>query len=299
MEETMKKILNILIVSAVLISALGITSCGKKEEGTKTVKLVYVNWEEGVAWTHFLATVLEDEMGYKVELTAADVAPAISSVAQGDQDFFMEAWLPTLHTVYTEGTDIEKISKIYDKGITGLIVPKYMADEGVTKLSDLAKPEVVEKLGGKITGIDAGAGMMIKTADELIPGYKLDDAGIELVPSSGPAMLSALDAAYKKKEYIVGMGWQPHSMFGRYDLVILEQDGPTVFEPNDIFILGRPGVKDELGEVAEFFDNVYWTNETIGPLMVHIADSNLDTLEAAREWKNANKDIWGDWVPKK
>ena len=262
----------------------------------KTVNLVYANWEEGVAWTHFLAAVLEDEYGYEVNLTAADVAPAISSVAEGDQDFFMEGWLPTLHGVYTEGTDIVKIAKIYDKGITGLIIPKYMADDGVTKLSDLAKPEVVEKLDGKITGIDAGAGMMIKTAEELIPGYGLDDAGIELVASSGPAMMAALDSAIEDGEYIVGMGWQPHSMFGRYELVILEQDGPVVFEPNDIFILGRAGVAEDLPEVAELFSNVYWTNETLGPLMVYIADSNKDTLDAAREWKDANRDVWESWM---
>ncbi len=292
----MKKLLPLFLLFA-LLAPLSLMAEGQQEGAeTKTVNLVYANWEEGVAWTHFLATVLEDEMGYEVNLTAADVAPAISSVADGDQDFFMEGWLPTLHGVYTEGTDIVKVSKIYDKGITGLIVPKYMADDGVTKLSDLAKPEVVEKLDGEITGIDAGAGMMIKTAEELIPGYALDEAGIELIPSSSPAMMAAIDAAYKNEEYIVGMGWQPHSMFGRYDLVILEQDGPVVFEPNDIFILGRPGVEEELPEVSAFFDNVYWTNETIGPLMVHIADSNLDTLEAAREWKNENPDVWEEWL---
>lgn len=31
--------------------------------------------------------------------------------------------------------------------------------------------------------------------------------------------------------------------------------------------------------------------------MVHIADSELDTLEAAREWKNENPDVWQDWIP--
>ena len=182
---------------------------GSDMEETKTVKLSCVNWEEGVAWTHFVAALLEDEYGYKVELTAADVAPAISSVAEGDQDFFMEGWLPNLHTVYTEGTDIQKIAKIYDKGVVGLIVPKYMADDGVTTISDLAKPEVAEKLDYKITGIDAGAGMMIKCEEEIIPKYGLDDAGIELIASSGPAMLAAMDAAMKNNEYIVGMGWRP------------------------------------------------------------------------------------------
>ncbi len=290
----MKKLL-LFTLMITLLTPFALFANGEGET-TQTVNLTYANWEEGVAWTHFIATVLEDEYGYEVNLTAADVAPGISAVANGDQDFFMEGWLPTLHGVYVDGTDIVKIKKIYDNGITGLIIPTYMADDGVTKLSDLAKPEVAKKLDYKITGIDAGAGMMIQTEENLIPAYGLDDAGIELLASSGPAMMAAIDGAIENEEYIVGMGWQPHSMFGMYDLVILEQDGEEIFAPNDIYILGRAGVEEDLPEVTEFMKNVYWTNETIGPLMVHLQESNLDTLEAARQWKDENTEIWSDWV---
>jgi len=291
---------NVIRTIAIVLVALVATSALFAEGGQERpqeVKLSYVNWEEGVAWTHFLATVLEDEMGYEVSLTAADVGPAISSVAAGDQDFFMEAWLPGLHTVYTEGTDLVEVATIYEDGVTGLIVPQYMYDDGVTAISDLADPEVVEKLNGQITGIDAGAGMMIKTEEELIPEYGLDDAGLELLPSSGPAMMAALEGAIEDEEYIVGMGWQPHSMFGLLPLVILEQDGAEVFPIDDILILGRPGIEEDMPEVVALFENVYWTNDTIGSLMVHINESDLDTLDAAREWKNENTDIWSDWLP--
>ncbi|MFW5783285.1 MAG: glycine betaine ABC transporter substrate-binding protein [Spirochaetota bacterium] len=264
---------------------------------TQEVELTYVNWEEGVAWTHFLATVLEDEMGYEVTLTAADVGPAYASVFAGDQDFFMEAWLPSLHSTYVEDEEYEEISVIYEDGVTGLIVPQYMADDGVTTLSDLRDEEVAERLDYQITGIDAGAGMMITTEEDLMPAYGLDEMGYELVPSSSPAMLAAMESAIEDEEYIVGMGWQPHSMFGRMDLAILEQDEEEVWAIDDIYVIGKPGVRDELPEVVGLFENVLWTNDTIGPLMVHIADSNLDTLEAAREWKNENPDVWEDWVP--
>ncbi len=290
----MKKIMILVLALAVLLPTVAFAN-GQSEE-TKTVKLAYVNWEEGVAWSHAIAAILEDEYGYEVELTAADVAPSISSVANGDQDFFMEGWLPNLHTVYTEGTDIVRIKTIYENGIVGLIVPKYMIEDGVTTISDLAKPEVAEKLDYKITGIDAGAGMMIKCEEEIMPAYGLDEAGIELIASSGPAMLAAMDAAMKRNEYIVGMGWQPHSMFGRYDLAILEQDKEVIYAPDEIVVLGRPGVEEELPEVTAFMKNVIWTNETIGSLMVFISDSDKSTLEAAREWKNANTDVWQDWV---
>ncbi|MDA3948664.1 MAG: glycine/betaine ABC transporter, partial [Spirochaeta sp.] len=97
-----------------LVVAFAFTACqpdeqeaadGAAEEQAEEkgeVSLVYVNWEEGVAWSHFFATVLEDELGYEVNLTAADVGPAFASVAGGDQDFFMEAWLPGLHSTYVE-----------------------------------------------------------------------------------------------------------------------------------------------------------------------------------------------------
>jgi glycine betaine/proline transport system substrate-binding protein len=288
-------------ILAVMLFALIVASAafanGDSESMDKSVSLVYVNWEEGVAWTHFLATVLEDEMGYDVTLTAADVGPAYASVIAGDQDYFMEAWLPNLHEPYVEGKDIETVSTIYEDAVVGLIVPQYMADDGVTALSDLRDEDVAEKLDYKITGIDAGAGMMIKTEDELIPDYGLDDIGYELVPSSSPAMLAAMQSAINNKEYIVGMGWQPHSMFGRMDLAILKQDEDQIWDKDNVYIMGRPGVEDDLPVVSEFFDNVLWTNETIGPLMVYLSDSDKDTLEAAREWKNDHPEVWQDWVP--
>ena len=285
----------IVILMVTLVATTALFANGEQE--AQEVNLTYVNWEEGVAWTHFFQTVLEDEMGYDVTITAADVGPAFASVAAGDQDFFMEAWLPGLHEPYYNEDDFVDVSTIYEDGVVGLIVPQYMADAGVTTLSDLADPEVAEQLDYQITGIDAGAGMMIATQDEVMPQYGLDEMGYELVASSSPAMLAAVESAIANEEFIVGMGWQPHSMFGRYPLTILEQDEEQIWPVDDIKILGRNGVEEDLPEVVEFFENVMWTNDTIGELMVYIADSNLDTLEAAREWKNANRDVWEDWLP--
>jgi len=68
----------------------------------KEANLVYVNWAEGVAYTHLAKVLLEEKMGYDVKITAADVGPAYTSIAQGDMDAFMETWLPVLHKDYVE-----------------------------------------------------------------------------------------------------------------------------------------------------------------------------------------------------
>jgi ABC-type proline/glycine betaine transport system substrate-binding protein len=39
------------------------------------------------------------------------------------------------------------------------------------------------------------------------------------------------------------------------------------------------------------------TNAEIGSLMVAIRESDAETLEAARQWKQENEDVWSDWIP--
>jgi glycine betaine/proline transport system substrate-binding protein len=294
----MRSIKQILAPVLVLLIVSGAAFAGGAAE-EQTANLTYVNWEEGVAWTHLAAAILEDEMGYEVNLTAADVGPAYAAVAAGDQDAFMEAWLPGLHATYMEqyGDSVIQIGVIYEDAVSGLVVPQYMADDGVTTLSDLTDPEVVERLGGQIIGIDAGAGLMITTEEQAMPAYGLREAGLELIASSGPAMMAELDAAYQEEEYIVVLGWQPHSKFGYYDLVVLEQDQEQIWDIDDIYLIGRQDLRDDKPELAAFLENMRFTTEEIGDLMVHIAESNLSTLEAAREWKNANPGIWEGWIP--
>ncbi len=295
----MRSTLRILASALTILLVSGMAFAAGTAEDADVANLTYVNWEEGVAWTHLAAAILEDELGYQVNLTAADVGPAYAAVAAGDQDAFMEAWLPGLHATYMDqyGDDVISLGIIYYDAVSGLVVPQYMADDGVTTLSDLRDPEVFDRLDGQITGIDAGAGLMITTEEEAMPAYGLVDKGYELIASSGPAMMAELDAAYQNEEYIVVLGWQPHSMFGYYDLVILEQDEEEIWGFDDVHLIGRADLRDDKPELAEFLGNMEVNTEEIGDLMVHIRESNLDTLEAAREWMNANRGVWEGWLP--
>ena len=277
-----------------------LSGCSKESTVQKTAKLVYVNWEEGVDYTHLAKAVLEEKMGYKVELTAADVAPAYVSVAQGDQDAFMESWLPVTHEDYIKRyqKDLVRLGTVYENTKLGLVVPKYMYDAGVTKISDLTKPDVGKKLNFTITGIDAGAGIMRTTEQNIMPQYGLKKAGYKLLTSSGPAMLSALKEATEAKKWIVVTGWQPHSMFGYFDLKFLKEDKePTVWEPGNIYIYGRKDIKTDKPELAEFLSKMRLTNDQMSSLMVAIKKSSKDTLSAATDWMHANEDVVDKWIP--
>ena len=265
----------------------------------KTADLVYANWEEGIAYTHLAQAVLEDKMGYTVTITAADVAPAYAAVAQGDKDAFMETWLPVLHKDYMERykNNVIDLGHVFEGTESGLVVPRYMVEAGVRTISDLLKDEAKKRLRQTITGIDAGAGVMVTTESEVMPAYGLAAAGYTLLPSSGPAMMAALKQAIAKKEWIVVTGWKPHSMFGYWDLAFLEQDKDKVWGVGNIHIMGRKTLREDKPELATFLEKMLLTNSELGSLMVAINESKKDTLEAARDWMKENEAVVTRWLP--
>lgn len=285
------------ILSALLILSFGFAACGGQEQSEesegedKSARLVYVNWAEGVAYTNLAKNVLEEKMGYEVEITTADVGPAYTSVAQGDYDAFMETWLPVLHADYYERfeDDIVDLGYVYEDTRSGLVVPTYLED--INTISDLG--ENADMFGGEITGIDAGAGIMSST-EQVIDSYGLD---MNLVSSSGPAMTSALSRAVQNEEPIVVTGWDPHWMFGRFDLKFLEQDGEQIWGAGNIHIMGRTNLESEKPELAQFLRNMEFTTDELADLMLHVNESENDVEEATMEWMMENEDVVEDWIP--
>ncbi|MCF7946668.1 MAG: glycine betaine ABC transporter substrate-binding protein [Spirochaetia bacterium] len=265
---------------------------GQQGEAKKEADLVYVNWAEGVAYTHLAKVVLEEKLGYEVNITAADVAPAYTSIAQGDQDAFMETWLPVLHADYYEQykDDIIDLGNVYEGTQSGLVVPSYVSIDKISELNDHA-----DKFDGKITGIDAGAGVMKTTEEKVIPQYDLE---LDLMASSGPAMTAALKDAVDNEEWIVVTGWTPHWKFGRWDLKFLEQDADKqVWGEGNIHIMGRKNLETDKPELAQFLKNMFFTTDQLADLMLKVEQSDKDVLEVARDWMNENEDVVEAWLP--
>ena len=219
------------------------------------------------------------ELGYEVNLTAADVAPAYASVAKGNQDAYMECW-PALQKDYLDkyGDELITLGDIYRGTICGLVVPSYVTIDKISELKGSAA-----KFDNKIVGIDAGAGMMTQI-EQLIKDYDLD---MQLLASSGPAMTAALKKAIANKQWIVVPGWKPHWMFGRWDLKILEQDKDKYWDTGVIQIKGRKNLPQDKPELAKFLGQFTITDPEISSLMIKIKD-NEDIEVAVEEWVKEN-----------
>lgn len=282
-----KRILGILLAVLMLTVSVSVTASA---DSKGTVKLAYVNWAEGIAMTNLAAVVLEDKMGYEVEMTMADVAPVFTSVASGNTDAFLEAWLPITHESYIEkyGADMVDLGIVYENARLGLIVPAYVEVNSVEELNDN-----IDLFDGEIVGIDAGAGIMAAT-ERAIEAYGLD---YELLPGSGPVMTAALGKAIEAGEPIIVTGWTPHWMFAKWDLKILEEPKGMLGEAENIHKYARLGLEEDMPEVADFLKAFAMTEAELGDLMGAIADAeDEEPIDVARTWMGEHEELIDSWL---
>lgn len=256
-----------------------------------TVKIAYPNWSEGIAMTNLVAAILEDEMGYDVDLTQADPGVIYAALADGDQDLLLDAWLPNTHADYWDqyGDQLENLGATFGYGVTGLVVPAYMDVESIEDLNDIA-----DELDNKITGIGMGAGIT-KNTNIAIDEYDLD---FTQVNSSGPAMTAALANAIENEAPIVVTGWKPHWMFGRFDLKVLT-DPRGVFPIDGLRKVSRVGFSEDYPDVADFLKNFSLTEDQLLSLMLAIDESDDDALDVASDWARDNSPLVESWLPRR
>ena len=285
------------VVAAVALLAVGVTGCGGSSSGdqgeSRNMKMVTVNWIEGLAITYMQEQILEDSLDMTVDVKEVQGGGiAFKSVADGERDFFNEAWLPTTHKDPWNKTkaNAQKLGYTYKGTTAGLAVPAYMDIEHVSELGEFR-----DGLDGEINGIESGANVNDQTRQIL---KNNDIEGFSVVPASGPATWQALESAINNKEPIVVTGWYPHWKWGTYDLKYLEgaQTGQTpVFgEKEDVFTIVDNQFTEEFPkEVVCFLQKFEVNNRQIESMMDTFRNrGDMSRQAAAEKWvKNHPEDV--------
>ncbi|MCF6092909.1 glycine/betaine ABC transporter [Microaerobacter geothermalis] len=104
----------------------------------ETITLAYVAWDSEIASTNVVKYVLENKLGYKVEMMQVEAGPMWAGVANGDADAMVAAWLPTTHADYYEKFkgQFEDLGPNLKGTKIGLVVPAYM---DINSIEDLKK----------------------------------------------------------------------------------------------------------------------------------------------------------------
>ena len=283
----------LLLASAML--AIGAAAAQAAEpDSCKTVRMADVGWSDNTAQNGLFKTVLKG-LGYTPEDQVLALPVIIESLKNKDLDIFLDNWMPSNAAnvqPYLDAKTIEMLNANLTGAGYGPVVPKYVADAGVKDVKDLAAN--ADKFETKFYGIEPGNdGNKIVQAKINDPANGLQ--GWELVESSEQGMLAQAQKSMKKQEWIVFLGWTPHPVMGKMELVYLtgfENDG---FGDAQIKTLTRAGYSAECANVGKLLANLKFELPMESAIMEQI-DAKVDGEVAAADWLKANPAVLDTWL---
>ncbi len=254
-----------------------------------TIKIGYVEgWDDSVGTSNVAAQIIEKKLGYPVQLVPVAAGVMWQGVARGDLDATLSAWLPVTHGAYWDQfkTKVVDLGVNYPGAKIGLIVPSYVKPKSIADLeADKAD------FGGRIVGIDAGAGVMRKT-DDAIKAYGLS---YNLMASSGSAMTAELARAENAKKPIIVTGWVPHWMFAKWDLRFLDDPKKVFGEAEHVDSVANPGLETKAKPVTVFLKKFQWKPGELDSVMLAI-QGGAKPDAAAADWISKHGDRVSSWT---
>ncbi|WP_158047478.1 glycine betaine ABC transporter substrate-binding protein [Skermanella pratensis] len=251
--------------AAVMVAALA----GPAQAAEKKINIGWTAWSDAEAVTTLAKKIMEDRMGYTVQLTMADIGIQYQGIATGNLDAMLMSWQPLTHKPYLDKVrqDVVDLGPMYTRAKLGWVVPAYIPESELKSIEDLKKPEVKQKLGSKIQGIDPGAGLM-QASETALKDYGLTD--YQLISASDAAMLAGVERAERRKEWIVATSWSPHWMFAKHELRYLDDPKGSLGGLESVNKLVRKGFYQDQPEAYEF----------LGRMVLPLADVEAIMFEA-------------------
>lgn len=278
-------------------AALALVGCsadtgngGNGGEAGKDITIgVFNGWPEGEAVSYLWKLALEDK-GYNVDLEYADAGPVFQGVAGGDYDVALDGWLPLTHAAYFDefGDDIVDLGSWNDDAKLTIAVN---ADAPVDSLADLAAAS--DQFGGRLIGIEPGAGLTKATQENVIPAYGLE--GMDYITSSTPAMLAELSSKLDAGENVAVTLWRPHWAYDAYDIKDLADPEGTLGDAESIHTFTRTGFDTDFPEVSAWLKDFRMDSDMLFSLenvMYNTDEDITDYTDIVRQWMTENK----EWV---
>jgi len=254
------------------------------EEDERNIRIVYTDWSESIAITHLSSYLLEEKLGYAVILKLTDVESAYREVAKGESDVFPDAWLPKTQKMYYDkyADKLELIGITYPEARIGLVVPAYSSFDRIEDLKDY--PE-------SIIGIDSGAGVMIKTEKAISKYFPTK----KLISLSEDIMVEHLEDSLQRRKDIVVTGWEPHWIFARHNVRILDDPDNVFGAKEKIYTIGRKGLQEDHPHAVRFFERMQLTEKQLNTLVYEVRMSE-DPREGIKRWIKQNEYVVNQWV---
>ena len=259
----------------------------------RTIRIGWTAWADAEVMSLLAQNLLENRLGMNVQRVMTDIGIQYQSVANGDLDIMLMAWLPVTHHQYW----VKVRDKVVNLGVLytgrlGWVVPDYVPKDRLDSIADLRNPEVAKRIGNRIQGIDPGSGLM-QASEKAMRAYGLDN--LQLVAASGAAMTAVLDRAIRHHQWVVVTAWRPHWIFAQYHLRFLKDPKGILGGEERIHAIARQGFQSDFpAQVTNFFSRLYLPEEDLAHMLLKAQKSSPE--EAVRSYIRSHPERVRYWV---
>ncbi len=290
------KIASSLLLAASLFASL--PALAAEPASCRNVRFADVGWTDITVTTAVTSKVLQ-ALGYTTKTNLISVPVTYKSLENKDIDVFLGNWMPTMEAdikPYRDNGSVETVRANLEGAKYTLAVSEDAYKAGLKSFADIAK--FAKKLDNKIYGIEPG-----NDGNRLIQGMidkkQFGLGEFKLVESSEAGMLSQVQRAERRKEWVVFLGWEPHPMNSRFKMKYLE-GGDDVFGPNlggaTIYTNVRKGYAKECANVGKLLTNLQFSLAMENALMGAVLNDNKKPEQAATTWLKANTKTVETWL---
>lgn len=278
-----------ILLAALLFSAIAVavaaSGCGEASSAPREKELTigHAGWEEGLAFAALVQVLLEDRLGYDVELREAGQEEVLRGVATGEVDATGGLWMPT-HT--------RALTRAEKDGDADILNPWFY---GVTRQS-LAVPDYVD--ARTVSELDDAG---VETLLEVRPG------GMPFEPPADPPVLRGIERVQvpdtktlfreaeerrERRERFAFAAYSPHWINERLDFEYLEDPKEELGDfttPARIHPVVRPGLGGDDPVAYALLDDVRLAEYQVEDIERKVRKKG-DPAEGVRAWLRADKD---------
>ena len=251
------------------------------------LKLGWSPWADAEVVSLMAAQLIESELKQPVERVMADIGIQYQSVARGDLDLMLMAWLPGTHRDYWGKVrdQVLDLGPMYS-GRLGWIVPDYVPREVISSINQLQNPQLAARFGGRVQGIDPGSGLN-QASLKALKQYGL--TSMELVASSSAAMAAVLAQAIEEQRWLIATSWTPHWMFARFKLRFLSDPKGSFGGTERIHAVARQGLDQRHPALTAFLSRFHLPESDLDGLLLQAQESSAETAVSAYLARHPNR----------
>ena len=238
------------------------------------LRLGWSPWADAEVVSLMAEQLIETHYGVPVERVMADIGIQYQSVARGDLDLMLMAWLPGTHRDYWERVrdQVLDLGPMYS-GKLGWVVPDYVPANELNSISDLRDSTLAKRFGNRVQGIDPGSGLN-QASEQALKSYRLAD--IELISASSAAMTAVLAQAIREQRWVVVTSWTPHWMFARYQLRFLEDPQGVFGGTERIHAVARLGLDKQFPKVTDFLSRFHIPDQELSAVLLNAQNTSAE-----------------------